>query len=176
MANKAVFLDRDGTICRDVHYCSRVEDFELLPGVPEAVKRLNENGFKVIVITNQSGIARKLFTLRTLIDIHAKMEKDIGRYGATIDGIYFCPHHPDENCRCRKPKTGLLEQAVKDHDIDIAGSFMVGDHQKDIDAGKALGCRTVLVLTGPDDGKGSTDSGDCTADNLKEAVEWILRR
>jgi D,D-heptose 1,7-bisphosphate phosphatase len=172
--NRAVFLDRDGTICDDVNYCSCADDFMLLPDVPEAVRLLNENGYKVIVITNQSGIARGLFTHEVLAEIHRKMDAELGRYDAKVDGVYYCPHHPDEDCECRKPKTGLLVQAVNDYDIEISSSFMVGDHQKDIDAGKALGCRTVLVTTGPDGGEAASDPGDYRAGGLLEAVTWIL--
>lgn len=99
--NKAVFLDRDDTICRDVGYCRRPEDLELLPGAAEGIRLLNNAGFKVIVITNQSGIARGYFDEKTLHEIHKKMKRDLSRSGARLDAIYFCPHHPDEGCRCR---------------------------------------------------------------------------
>jgi D,D-heptose 1,7-bisphosphate phosphatase len=111
--NRAVFLDRDSTIARDVHYWRRVEDSELLPNVPEAIRLLNGNGFKVIVITNQSGIARGYLTEETLAQIHQKMEDKLMKQGATVDGIYYCPHHPDEGCGCRKPKTALFLRAAK---------------------------------------------------------------
>jgi len=175
MGNKAVFLDRDGTIARDVHYCRRVEDFELLPTVPEAIKLLNANGFKVVVITNQSGIARGYFTDETLAQIHRKMEEELAEQGAHVDAIYYCPHHPDGGCECRKPKTALFLQAVKDLHIDISRSFVIGDMQMDIDAGKALGCKTVLVTTGPQGRNSIIDPPDYAADSLLEATKWILR-
>ncbi len=149
MDNKAVFLDRDGTIAKDVHYCPRPEDFELLPSVPEAIKLLNENSFKVIVVTNQSGIARGYFTEETLAQIHQKMKDELAKYGARVDAIYHCPHHPDDGCECRKPKTALFLKAAGEHDIDLKSSYVVGDMQMDIDAGKSLDCKTVLVTTGP---------------------------
>jgi histidinol-phosphate phosphatase family protein len=134
----AVFLDRDGTIARDVHYCRRLEDFELLPTVTEAIRLLNENGFKVVVVTNQSGIARGYFTERTLAQIHDKMEVELAEYGAWVDAIYYCPHHPDEGCSCRKPGTALFHKAAREQGIDLESSYVVGDMQMDIDAGKAL--------------------------------------
>jgi len=175
MKNKTVFLDRDGTIARDAHYCRRVEDFELLPTVPEAIKLLNENGFKVVVITNQSGIARGYFTDETLAEIHRKMEEELAEQGAHVDAIYYCPHHPDDGCECRKPGTALFHQAARELDIDLSRSFVVGDMQMDIDAGKALGCKTALVTTGPQGRNNITDPPDYTAGSLLEATKWILR-
>ncbi len=190
--NKAVFLDRDGTIAKDVHYCCRPEDFELLPSVPEAIKLLNENGFKVIVVTNQSGIARGYFTEETLAQIHQKMEDELAKYGAWVDAIYYCPHHPDDGCQCRKPRTALFLKAEEEHDIDLKSSYVVGDMQMDIDAGRALDCKTVLVTTGPQSPIPKPQSPvsspqsptpgpqspitcpDYTAQNLLEAARWII--
>lgn len=185
MGNKAAFLDRDGTIAMDVHYCRRPEDFELLPTVPEAIRLLNENGFKVVVITNQSGIARGYFTEEILAQIHQKMRDEIGRRGAMVDAIYYCPHHPDEGCECRKPKTALFHKAAKELNIDFKLSYVVGDMQMDIDAGKALGCKTALVTTGSQpqvssprspvpDPRSPIASPDYTARNLLEAARWIV--
>lgn len=176
MDKRAVFLDRDGTIARDVPYCHRVEDFELLPTVPEAIKLLNESGFKVVVITNQSGIARDYFTEETLARIHKKMEDELAKSGARLDSIRYCPHHPDDGCECRKPKTALFHQAAAELGIDLSGSFMVGDMQMDINAGKALGCKTVLVTTGPNGANSIVNPPDYVADSLLEAVNWILER
>ena len=178
---KAVFLDRDGTIAEDVHYCRRVEDFELFPTVPEAIKLLNDNGFKVVVVTNQSGIARGYFTEETLAQIHQKMKDELAKHGAHVDGIYYCPHHPDDGCDCRKPGTALFRKAALDLDIDTKTSYVVGDMQMDIDAGKALGCRTILVTTGPqspNSGPGTLNSElqppDYVARTLLEAARWIV--
>lgn len=170
---KAVFLDRDGTIAIDAHYCSRVEDFKLLPTVPKAVKLLNDNGFKVVVITNQSGIARGYFTEETLAQIHQKMKDELAKHGARIDAIYYCPHHPDDGCDCRKPGTDLFRKAVLDLDIDTKTSYVVGDMQMDIDAGKALGCRTILVTTGPQPPAASSQLPDHVASDLLDAAKWI---
>lgn len=172
---RAVFLDRDGTIAKDAGYCSSPEDFELLPSVPEAIRLLKANSFKVIVITNQSGIARGYFSEEMLGQIHKKMGEELAKCGAYINAVYHCPHHPDEGCECRKPKTALFHQAAKEFDIDFNGSFVVGDMPMDIDAGRGLGCQTVLVTTGPQGGSNVVDPPDYTANSLLEAVQWIIR-
>ena len=171
--NRAVFLDRDGTIARDVHHCRCPEDFEPLPTVPEAIRLLNENGFKVVVITNQSGIARGYFTEETLAQIHHKMEAELRKYDARVDAIYYCPHYPDDGCECRKPKTTLFHRAADELNIDFTCSYVVGDMQMDIDAGRTLGCKTVLVTTGPNGGSNITESPDYIAYSLLEAAHWI---
>ncbi len=175
--HRTVFLDRDGTIARDVHYCCRVEDFEILPTVPQAIRLLNENGFKVVVITNQSGIARGYFTEETLLLIHQIMQEELARCNARVDAIYFCPHHPDEGCLCRKPKPALLLRAAVEVNIDLTLSYMVGDGQMDVQAGKAAGCKTVLMTTGPNQGENQSlnQAPDYVADSLYKAVEWIIR-
>jgi histidinol-phosphate phosphatase family protein len=173
---RAVFLDRDGTIARDVHYCRRPEDFEILPTVPDAIRLLNENGFKVVVITNQSGVARGYFTEETLAQIHDKMRRELARYGASVDAVYYCPHHPDDRCECRKPKTALFQRAAEEHDIDFDVSYVVGDMQMDVAAGKALGCHTILVTTGPGKGEDIVDPPDYVADSLLQAAHWITKQ
>ncbi len=173
---KTVFVDRDGTIARDVHYCRRVEDFEFLPTVPEAIRLLNEHDFKTVVVTNQSGVARGYFTEATLLQIHQHMKKELARYGAWIDAIYYCPHHPDEGCECRKPRTGLFRQAARELDIDFSGSFVVGDMAMDIEAGRVLSCQTVLVTTGPQERSNIANSPDYIADSLLEAAQWIISK
>lgn len=142
---RAVFLDRDGTIARNVPYCSRPEDLELLPGVGEGIRLLNESGFVVVIITNQSGIARGYFTEETLAKIHQKMKDDLAKCGAHIDAIYYCPHHPNDGCDCRKPKPALAFQAAKEHHIDLTQSFFIGDKLQDIEAGHLAGCKAVLI-------------------------------
>jgi histidinol-phosphate phosphatase family protein len=143
--NRAVFLDRDGTIAKDVHYCRRPEDFVLFTDAAKVISLLNNQGFKVIIITNQSGIAHGYLSEETLGKIHDKMKEELSRDGARLDGIYYCPHHPDANCNCRKPKPSLVIQAATDFDIDLEHSFVVGDRQKDIELGKKVGCRTILL-------------------------------
>lgn len=156
---KAVFIDRDDTVAKNVPYCSDPKDFVLFPGVPEQIRRLNDAGYLVIMITNQSGINRGYFTLETLEAIHAKMNSEIEAAGGHIDRIYFCPHRPDENCKCRKPNTQMGEEAVKDFDIDVANSFMIGDSDVDMGFGENLGCSTIRV------------SEEFT---FADAVDWIL--
>jgi histidinol-phosphate phosphatase family protein len=145
MSNRAVFLDRDGTMAKDVHYCRRPEDFQLFPDTAKAIRLLNKHGFKVIIITNQSGIARGYFTGEILSEIHRKMKEELAREGARVDAIYYCPHHPDDNCLCRKPKPALLFQAAKKYNIDLTQSYVLGDLMIDVGLGKAGGCRTVLI-------------------------------
>jgi D,D-heptose 1,7-bisphosphate phosphatase len=154
-----------------------VEDFEILPTVPEAIRLLNDQGFKVAVVTNQSGIARGYFTEETLHLIHEKMRRELARWGAHVDAIYFCPHHPDQECGCRKPKPALLLQAAEDMSIALRLSYMVGDDAKDVEAGKAAGCKTVLVTTGPNQDAAARQGQrpDFIASTLYEVTEWILK-
>lgn len=175
MASRAVFIDRDGTMAKDVHYCSRPEDFELFSNTARAIRMLNQDGFKVIVITNQSGIARGYFTEETLANIHKKMKHELAKRGAWVDAIYYCPHHPDGNCDCRKPKPKLVFQASAEHDIDLERSFVVGDLQMDIELGKAVACKTILIEgSSPVRDRGVTGP-DAIASDLLEAAHIILR-
>ena len=173
MTNRAVFLDRDGTMAEDVNYCARPEDFELFPNTARAIKLLRESGFKVIVVTNQSGIARGYFTEETLAQIHEKMKEELAKEGAWVDGVYYCPHHPDDNCDCRKPKPKLVLQAAKEHDIDLKHSFVVGDLEMDIGLGKAAGCRTILISPNPGNDDRKQMAPDYTTVDLYHAARWI---
>ncbi len=171
--NRAVFIDRDGTIARDVHYCSRPEDFELLPKAAEGVRLLNQRGFKVVVITNQSGIARGYFTEEILAKIHLKMKEELAKGGAFVDSIYYCPHHPDDGCQCRKPKPKLMLQAVSDLDINLSESYVIGDLDMDIEMGWRVGCKTLLVGDPPPAAERAKP--DAIAGNFLEAAQTILR-
>lgn len=174
--HRAVFLDRDGTIARDVPYCSRPEDFELLPGAAEGIKLLNEHVFKVVVVTNQSGIARGYFTEESLAQIHDKMGRELAKHGAHVDAIYYCPHHPDDSCECRKPKLGMLLQAASDWDIALGQSYVIGDAGADIDMGRNAGCRTILI-TENCLGRLHDERAlhpDYVAPNISAAVQWII--
>ncbi len=146
--SKAVFLDRDGTICEDVNYLARAEDLRVFPFAAEAIKLLNISNFLVILITNQSGIARGYFDENTLREIHEKLISELASNDATLDRIYFCPHKTDDNCNCRKPRTGMIEQATKDFAIDLEKSWTIGDKAIDVELGFNAGTKTVLVLTG----------------------------
>jgi D,D-heptose 1,7-bisphosphate phosphatase len=180
MKNKAIFIDRDGTINVDVHYLDNPDKFEMYPCVGEGVKKLKENGFKIIVITNQSGIARGYFTEKQLKNIHERMKKEFQKFGIVLDGIYYCPHHPDDNCNCRKPKTGLFEKAIKEHNIDVKKSYVVGDKILDIGAGKKIGATAILIpephvrdelLSKKNEWK---HNPNYIANDMYDAVEYIL--
>ena len=177
---KAIFLDRDGTINKYVGFLRDINDFELLPGVAQAIKEINESGYLAIVVTNQPVIARGEVTVEQLNNIHNKMETLLGNEGAYIDGIYYCPHHPDKGfegeipelkikCNCRKPNPGLLEKAAEDFNIDLEQSWMIGDSKNDVLAGKNAKCSTIYL---GNDGK-SYDA-DKVATNLLQAVNSII--
>lgn len=153
---KAVFLDRDGTINKYVGFLRNIDDFELLDGVTEAVRKINSSGYLAIVVTNQPVIARGEVSFEELDEIHHKMETLLGQEGAYLDAIYYCPHHPHKgyegerpelkiNCECRKPKPGMLQKAAEDFNIDLSQSWMVGDGENDIKAGINAGCKTALI-------------------------------
>ena len=153
---KAIFLDRDGTINKSVGFLTNINDFELEEGAAEAIKKINNSGYLAIVITNQPVIARGEVTLEELDEIHNKMERLLGEQGAYLDAIYYCPHHPDKGfvgerieykiiCDCRKPKPGMILNASKDYNIDLEQSYMIGDHKNDILCGKNAGCKTALI-------------------------------
>jgi len=152
---RAVFLDRDGTVNIEKEYLHRPEDLEFIPGAPEAIARLNRAGFIVIVVTNQSGVARGYFSVDDVNRIHRVMQQQLVDQGAHIDAFYLCPHHPKEgldiyrvDCDCRKGKPGMLIQAAAEWDIDLSTSFMVGDKESDLLAGIAAGCQPCLVTSG----------------------------
>lgn len=156
---KAVFLDRDGTINYHVGFLNNHEQFKLIPGVAEAIRCINKSGFLAIVITNQPVIARGECTWEELQVIHDKMETELGRHGAYIDAIYVCPHHPDKgfagerpeykcDCDCRKPSSGMLRKAAEDFHIDLSASYMIGDNQTDVETGEGAGClRSIIIPT-----------------------------
>lgn len=154
-ARRAIFLDRDGTINVEKDYLHRVEDFEFIPGAPEAIRRLKAAGYLVIVVTNQSGVARGYYDEPAVAALHGHIQALLESYGTGIDAFYLCPHHPTEgvgayriDCDCRKGAPGMLQQAAREHGIDLAESFMIGDKLADIEAGNAAGCRAILVRTG----------------------------
>lgn len=171
---KAIFLDRDGTINKYVGFLRNIDEFELIDGAAEAIKRINDSGYLAVVITNQPVIARGEVSQAELKQIHNKMETLLGKNGAYLDGIYFCPHHPDKgfegerpeyktDCSCRKPKPGMLLKAADNLNIDLNKSWMIGDGENDVSAGRSAGCNTVKI--GP----------DMPCKNLYEAVAMILR-
>jgi D-glycero-D-manno-heptose 1,7-bisphosphate phosphatase len=150
----AVFLDRDGTINVEKDYLYRVEEFEFIPGAVEAIRLLNQAGYLVVVVTNQSGVARGYYTEADVKQLHLHIDAVLASQGARVDAWYYCPHHEqgkppyNQECDCRKPMPGMLLQAAADHAIDLTRSWMVGDKPADIEAGQTAGCRQVLVMTG----------------------------
>lgn len=174
---RAIFLDRDGTINKYVGFLRNIDDFELLDGVSQAIKKINESGYLAIVITNQPVIARGEVTLSELETIHNKMETLLGQDGAYLDGIYYCPHHPDKgfegeikelkfDCECRKPKAGMLFKAARDFNIDLENSIMIGDGENDVLCGKNAGCKTAII--------GESNLADICGANLSDIVDKIL--
>ena len=181
---KAVFIDRDGVITEDPpHYAHKKEQLSLIPQSAEAIRLLNENGYKVIIVSNQSGIARGYYPEEDTKRFNKELEKELEKNNASIDAIYYCPHHPTAKlknyrikCDCRKPKPGMILKASEEHNIDITKSFMIGDRKGDIVAGKNAGCKTIHVLTGV--GKRELSNKGFDADyrsgNLYDAVNKII--
>ena len=177
---KAIFLDRDGTLNKYVGFLRNIDDLELIDGVTEAIKKINGSSYLAIVITNQPVIARGEVTYDELNQIHNKLETLLGDKGAYLDGLYYCPHHPDKgfkgevvelkiNCDCRKPKPGLLLKAAEDFNIDLNESWMIGDGLIDVEAGKAAGCRTILLSDNEND-----NISTIRLSNLVDAVDYII--
>lgn len=183
---KAIFLDRDGTINEYVGFLRKEEDFRLIPGVSEAIKKINNSGYLAIVVTNQPVIARGEVTEEELEEIHKKMETLLGLDGAYIDDIYYCPHHPDKGfegeipelkieCDCRKPKTGMLEKAAREHNINLSSSIMIGDSTLDIKMAENAGMQSVLLKTGQKGEDGKYDvSPTLIAEDLNDAINKII--
>jgi D-glycero-D-manno-heptose 1,7-bisphosphate phosphatase len=183
MKQRAVFLDRDGTINQDIGYLYRQEDFQFIPNAPEAIKLLNDHLFKTIVITNQAGVARGFYQEGDVLRLHEFINQKLRKYDANIDAFYFCPHHPIAgvgqyrvDCDCRKPKPGLILKAAKEHNLDLAQSFMIGDKMDDIRAGINAGVKGLLVKTGY--GKQDTvllEDQSLIFDSLYEAANYICK-
>lgn len=189
MRRRAVLLDRDGTICREVGYVNDISRLELLDRSAEAIRRLNEAGLQTVAVTNQSGVARGYFGEELLADVHDRLRELLAERGARLDGIYYCPHHPETGderyrcrCHCRKPGPGMLHRARDEMGVDLASSYMVGDRYDDLLAGVAAGATPILVLTGygreawEEHGSSWTTRPAHVAEDLLGAVEWILRR
>ena len=181
---RAVFLDRDGVITREPpHYAHEVSQLKLIPKSTDAIRLLNENGFIVIVASNQAGIAYGYYGEEDALLFHQAMKENLAREGAHIDAIYYCPHHPEAkiekyrvNCNCRKPKPGMLTRAAKELNIDLKQSYVIGDKLSDIEAGKRAGCKTTMVRTGHGVEELKSNEIDCdyVANDLYDAVQHIL--
>ncbi len=179
-ARRAVFLDRDGTISEEMGFLNHLSRFHMFPFAPAAIRRLNEAGVPVIVVTNQSGVARGYFPESLVHRVHEKMRTELAAGGAHVDGIYFCPHRPDDACGCRKPHPGMLERAAREHELELAGSYVVGDRYDDLEMAQRIGGHGILVLTGY--GRGEYElhrsawskQPDHVAEDLSVAVDAIL--
>ncbi len=181
----ALFLDRDGVVVEEVEYLRRVEDLRLLPGAAAAIRRMNQGGVPVILVTNQSGVARGLLNEDRLGEIHAALSGMLAAEGARLDGLYYCPHHPTAgagdytmDCDCRKPKPGMLLRAARELEFELRLSALIGDSKRDIAAARAAGCAAaILVLTG----HGAAQSAqpgqpDHTAADIAAALDWLAGR
>lgn len=172
----AVFLDRDGVLIRDVNYLRRPEQVRVLKGAAEAVRELRKAGFRVVLITNQSGVGRGYFTLKDLAAAHRRLAADLRKKGAKLDGVFFCPHAPDARCKCRKPSPKMVNDAAKALGLDLARSYFVGDTTTDLATAAAAGVVPVLVRTGKGgrDGKHAHPRPARIARDLASAARWIL--
>jgi D-glycero-D-manno-heptose 1,7-bisphosphate phosphatase len=204
MNNRAIFIDRDGTLNEEVGYITEMAQFRLFDFAAESVKLINDAGWRAVVITNQAGIARGHYSEDFLRQLHARMEQSLLRQGARLDAIYYCPHHPDfgeppyrQNCNCRKPKPGLMEKAANAFCLDLNECYVIGDRYSDVETGHSAGARSVMVMTGNgreeysqagSQAQAASQEGDSdrkreprtrqadhVCENLLEAVRWIFR-
>ena len=178
-----MFCDRDGVIIRDLGYLSNPQEIEILEGVPKAIRLLKEHSFRVIVVTNQSGVARGLFPESAVGEVNQSINLRMSREGATIDSFYYCPHHLDATiaryrvaCDCRKPKPGMLLRAADDLGIDLTRSFMVGDKPSDVVAGRSAGASPIMISSSAVPVSCSEERPDWVTDTLLAAARWILDR
>jgi D-glycero-D-manno-heptose 1,7-bisphosphate phosphatase len=172
---RGVFLDRDGVINRKAdgeNYITRWEDFHFLPEVADGIASLNRAGWSVIVTSNQRCVAKGLLSIEALEAIHQHMREELLAGGAKVDGIYYCPHEKEESCNCRKPAPGMLLAAAKEHQIDLRSSWMIGDSETDVEAGRRAGCRTAQLVTNPESANGNAD---LYVRSLVEASRRILK-
>jgi D-glycero-D-manno-heptose 1,7-bisphosphate phosphatase len=176
-----VFLDRDGTVSEEVGYLNHLSRFRLLSGAAAAIRKLNQASLPVIVVTNQSGVGRGYFPEQLVRDVHDRMNAELAEVGARLDGVYYCPHALADECECRKPRTGMMEQAARELGLDLKRSFVVGDRYGDIELANRAGARGILVRTGYGEGefawhwKGWAQQPQFVAADLPEAVQWILK-
>lgn len=169
-----IFFDRDGTLIEERNYMSDPEQAVLIPGAAEAVRMARAAGYLAVVLTNQSGVGRGYFSMEDVEAVHRRIEEMLAAEGARLDGIYICPHAPEEDCGCRKPRTGLVERAARELDIDLARSWMIGDKAADIELAANAGMKSVLVMTGYGEASASGVSATLSARNVLSAVEKVL--
>jgi D-glycero-D-manno-heptose 1,7-bisphosphate phosphatase len=175
-SNRAVFLDRDGTIMEDANYFGEVERVVLIPGAKQALRRLQDAGYKLFVVTNQSGVGRGYFSREAVEQIHTHLDEQFAEGGVRFTRYYVCPHHPEDNCDCRKPKPKFLREAAAEYGLDLARCFVVGDRPSDIQAGINAGVKTILVLTGVGQETLAKNEvhPDHVATEIDKAADWIL--
>ena len=173
-SNKAVFLDRDGVIVEDAGYVHKIENFKLIPNAIEGLRLLKN--YKLFIITNQSGIGRGIYTIKDFIDFNGHLLSELKKRGIKIEKTYYCPHKPQDNCECRKPKTKFLKEAEKEFNINLKKSFIIGDMKSDIELGKSCGCKTILVLTGNGINAKKETEPDYLAKDLGEAAKLVLKK
>ncbi|MCE5200060.1 MAG: D-glycero-beta-D-manno-heptose 1,7-bisphosphate 7-phosphatase [Armatimonadota bacterium] len=175
---RVVFLDRDGVINEDRDdYVKNVSELKVFPWTPSAVRRLNDAGFDVYVVSNQQGVAKGIISEDDLLAMQSEIVRQVKSAGGRINGFYYCRHLASDKCSCRKPEPGMLKSAAMEHGIDLAGSYMIGDSERDIIAGKVVGCHTVLVLTGKltlGDAEAFVDAPDYVACDLSAAVDYVI--
>ena len=170
MSNKAVFLDRDGTIIEDKGYLKNPQDITLIQGAGEALADLKKAGFLLIVITNQSGIGRGFFSLDTVHRQHDYLQRLLAAYNVQLDCFEICPHAPDENCSCRKPQADMISRAAEKFNIEVSSSFMIGDKESDIQAGRQAGCKTILISSR----NLEKTEADTTVNNISEVADTVM--
>lgn len=172
--SKAVILDRDGVLVEDTGFVHKIEDFKLIPNAVEGLKLLKN--FKLFIITNQSGIGRGYFKFEDFLNYNKKVVEELEKHNIKIGKTYVCPHAPEENCECRKPKAKMIKDAAKEFGIDLSRSFMIGDKKIDVEMGRNAGCKSVLVLTGNGMREKENSKADYVAKDLIDAAKWILKK
>ncbi len=177
---RAVFLDRDGTIAEEMGYLNHISRLQIFSFAAAAIRRLNQAQIPVVVVTNQSGAARGFFPEELVLRVHERIAEQLSADGARVDAFYYCPHRTDDDCQCRKPLTGMLERAAREHALELPGSFVVGDRYDDVALAHAVGGRGVLVMTGYGRGEhewnraGWPKPPDFVVEDLREAVDKII--
>ena len=180
MTSKAAFLDRDGTIIEERDFIRKPDQIQFIPGSVDAIKTLRNLGYKIVVISNQSGIGRGILTEQMVREVNQSFMRRLEDHGAPVDAIYFCTHHPDDKCNCRKPKPGMVDTAVEELGLEVKGALVIGDKLADVKLGKNIGAKTALVLTGYGKEEAerlkdvdSSDQPDYVAENLLQAVSRL---